>query len=77
MKGDYCMNTYFIILAILQLSLISLKMPGLEHTEESNIKTAYKNLDPKSVLQHFALSSQAPARTPNWVASSDPRSDMF
>jgi tetratricopeptide (TPR) repeat protein len=47
---------FFIFLIFLHTSLSSIKMlPGLEKFEKDKIKTLYKNLDPKSVIQHFAF----------------------
>jgi len=46
----------FIFLIFIYITLSSIKMlPGLENFEKSKIQTLYKNLDPKSVIQHFAF----------------------
>ena len=50
-------KTYiFLLLIIFSISLCSLKIfPGLEKIKSSKAKTAYDNLDPTSVVQHFAF----------------------
>ncbi len=46
----------FTSLIFLYVTLSSIKiLPGLEHFEKSKVKTLYKNLDSKSVIQHFAF----------------------
>lgn len=46
----------FTFLTFIAAVLCSIKvLPGLENFEKSKVKTLYKNLDPKSVIQHFAF----------------------
>jgi len=47
---------FLISLIILFIILCSLQiLPGIENVEKTKITTLYKNLDPKSVVQHFAF----------------------
>lgn len=50
-------KTFYVgFLLFLLLSLCSIKqLPGLENFKNSKVKNLYKNLDPKSVVQHFAF----------------------
>ncbi|NGX63563.1 MAG: hypothetical protein KR126chlam6_00975 [Candidatus Anoxychlamydiales bacterium] len=50
-------RVFFILLVLITSnSFCALKnLPGLENFQKSKIKTIYKNLDPKSVVQHFAF----------------------
>lgn len=57
-KKGYIMKkiAIFIFLIFLSIILSSIKnLPGLEKFEKSKVDTLYKNLDPKSVIQHFAF----------------------